>query len=134
MKEIKVLKANKEHKKFIIYANNIINNVNDTEQTNGLEQNIDRDYFCNNPKFQCLVAEVDDKPVGMILYSYFYWANDGEVLWISQMFVEEKYRKYGVFFKLIEKLREKIDKYEKENDIQITKLNNGEFIEIEYNK
>ena len=29
----------------------------------------------------------------MILYSYFYWANDGEVLWISQMFVEEKYRK-----------------------------------------
>ena len=32
------------------------------------------------------------------------------------------------------KLREKIDKYEKENDIQITKLNNGEFIEIEYNK
>ena len=42
----------------------------------------------------------------MILYSYFYWANDGEVLWISQMFVEEEYRKYGVFFKLIEKLRE----------------------------
>lgn len=38
MKEIKVLKANKEHKKFIIYANNRINNVNDTEQTNGLEQ------------------------------------------------------------------------------------------------
>lgn len=30
MNEIKVLKANKEHKKFIIHANNIINNVNDT--------------------------------------------------------------------------------------------------------
>ncbi len=44
-------------------------------------------------------------PVGMILYSEFYWANDGEVLWISQMFVEEKYRKYGVFFKLISALR-----------------------------
>ena len=41
----------------------------------------------------------------MILYSYFYWANDGQVLWISQMFIEEKYRKYGVFFKLIEKLK-----------------------------
>ena len=134
MKKMKVLKATKEHKKFIIHANNVINNVNDTEQTNRLEQNIDKDYFCDNPKFQCLVAEIDDKPVGMILYSYFYWANDGEVLWISQMFVEEEYRKYGVFFKLIEKLREKIYKYEKENDIQITKLNNGEFIEIEYNK
>ena len=106
MKYIMVLKANKEHKEFIIHANNVINNVNDTEQTNGLERNIDKDYFCDNPKFHCLVAEIDNKPVGMILYSYFYWANDGEVLWISQMFVEEEYRKYGVFFKLIEKLRE----------------------------
>ncbi len=106
MEKIKVLKANKEHKEFIIHANKVINNVNDTEQTNGLELNIDNDYFCNNPKFQCLIAEFENKPVGMILYSYFYWANDGEVLWISQMYVEEEYRKYGVFFKLIEKLRE----------------------------
>lgn len=106
MKVIKVLKANKKHKEFIIHANNVINNVNYTEQTNGLEKNIDKDYFCDNPKFNCLIAEIDNKPVGMILYSYFYWANDGEVLWISQMYVEEEYRKYGVFFKLIEKLRD----------------------------
>lgn len=106
MGKIKVLKANKEHKEFIIHANKVINNVNVTEQTNGLELNIEKDYFCDSPKFQCLIAEVDNKPVGMILYSYFYWANDGEVLWISQMFVEEEYRKQGVFFKLIEKLRE----------------------------
>ena len=106
MSKIKVLKANKDHKEFIIHANKVINNVNDTEQTNGLELNIDKDYFCDNPKFHCLVAEIDNKPVGMILYSYFYWANDGEILWISQMFVEEEYRKYGIFFKLIEKLRE----------------------------
>lgn len=106
MKEIQVLKANENHKEFIIYANRVIDSVNDTEQTNGLEQNIDKDYFGDKPKFKCLVAEVDNKPVGMILYSYFYWASDGEVLWISQMFVEEEYRKYGVFFKLIERLRE----------------------------
>ena len=106
MKEIRVLKATKKHKEFIIHANDIINNVNDTEKTNILEKNIDKDYFCDKPKFQCLVAEIDNNPVGMILYSYFYWANDGQVLWISQMFVEEEYRKYGVFFKLIEKLKE----------------------------
>ena len=29
-----------------------------------------------------------------------------QVLWISQMFIEPKYRKYGIFFKLISKLRE----------------------------
>lgn len=120
MKEVIVLKANKKHKEFIIHANNIINNVNDTEQTNSLEENIDKDYFCDNPKFHCLVAEIDNKPVGMILYSYFYWANDGEVLWISQMFVEEEYRKYGVFFKLIEKLREE------NKDIQIVSCATGD--------
>ena len=106
MNNIEIMRADKRHKAFVVYANNVINNVNDTEQTNGLEQNIDKDYFCDNPKFHCLVAELDNRPVGMILYSYFYWANDGEVLWISQMFVEEEYRKYGVFFKLIEKLKE----------------------------
>ena len=42
----------------------------------------------------------------MILYSYFYWASDGEVLWISQMYIEPEYRKQGIFFKLISKLRE----------------------------
>ena len=35
-----------------------------------------------------------------------YWASDGEVLWISQMYIEPEYRKRGVFFKIISKLRE----------------------------
>lgn len=104
--EIKVVQAKKEHKDFLIYANKVIDNVNNMEETKGLELNIDKDYFCDNPKFQCLVAEADGKPVGMILYSYFYWASDGNVLWISQMFIEPEYRKFGIFFKLISKLRE----------------------------
>lgn len=120
MINIKLMHANKSHKDFIIHANKVINNVNDTEQTNELEINIEKDYFCNKPKFHCLIAEIDNKPVGMILYSYFYWANDGEVLWISQMFIEEEYRKYGVFFKLIEKLK-------KENkDVKIVSCATGE--------
>jgi len=106
MTEITVLKANKLHKDFIIYSNKVINNVNNTSQTNGLEANIEKDYFCDSPKFNCLVAEIDEKPVWIILYSKFYWANDGEVLWISQMYVEQEYRKYGVFFKLINKLKQ----------------------------
>lgn len=106
MSNTNVINAIQKHKEFIIHANKVINNVNETEQTNGLEQNIDEDLFGSNPKFRCLVAEIDGIPVGMILYSYFYWANDGEVLWISQMFVEKKYRKNGVFFAIIRKLRE----------------------------
>ena len=105
MRDILLLHALPKHKDFILYANRCINNVNDTEQTEGLAKNIDKDLFCDKPKFECLIAEHDGIPVGMILYSYFYWANDGEVLWISQMFVEEKYRSKGIFFKLIEELR-----------------------------
>ena len=118
--KIDIVKAKLEHKDFIIYANDVINNVNNTFQTNRLSQCIDKDYFSDNPKFSCLIAELDGKPVGMILYSKFYWANDGEVLWISQMFVEEKYRKYGIFFRLIKALKE-------ENlDIQIVSCATGE--------
>ena len=51
MSDIKVLHANKAHKEFIIHANRIINNTNETEQTKGLELNIDKDYFCDRPKF-----------------------------------------------------------------------------------
>ena len=104
--EIKVVHAKKEHKDFLIYANKVIDNINNMEETKGLELNIDKDYFFYFFKFQCLVAEADGKPVGMILYSYFYWASDGNILWISQMFIEPEYRKQGIFFKLISKLRE----------------------------
>ena len=106
MIKIQVKKANRKHREFLIHANNIINSINNTQEVNEFSNNLDKDYFCDTPKFHCLVAEIDNKPVGMILYSYFYWANDGQVLWISQMFIEEEYRKYGVFFKLIKKLKE----------------------------
>lgn len=104
--EVKISRGEKCHKDFLIYANNVINDVNSTYQTNKFAQNLDKDYFIDNPKFECIVASINEVPCGMILYSKFYWANDGEVLWISQMFVEKEYRKYGVFFKLINALKE----------------------------
>lgn len=104
--KIVVIPANQNHKAFMIHANNQINQVNKTQGTNYLQENIDQDLFSSRPKFHCLVAQYEGIPVGMILYSYFYWANDGEVLWISQMFVEEAYRKKGIFFALIQKLKE----------------------------
>lgn len=51
MNNIKIIHANKNHKKFLIYANKVIDNVNNMEETNGLELNIDKDCFCDNPKF-----------------------------------------------------------------------------------
>lgn len=120
MSNIIILRAQRKHKDFIIKANRVINSVNETYQTNDLENNIEKDYFCDNPKFECLVAEYEGKPVGMILYSKFYWANDGEVLWISQMYVEKEYRNKGIFFELIKSLKN-INK-----DIKIVSCATGE--------
>ena len=120
MSNIIILKVQRKHKDFIIKANRVINSVNETVQTNYLENNIEKDYFCDNPKFECLVAEYEGKPVGMILYSKFYWANDGEVLWISQMYVEKEYRNTGIFFELIKSLKN-INK-----DIKIVSCATGE--------
>lgn len=117
--KIEIMHANKSHKDFLIHANKVIDEVNNMEQYTEFEKHIDADYYCDNPKFKCLVAEVDRKPVGMILYSYFYWASDGQVLWISQMYIEEEYRKYGIFFKLIKKLREE------NKNIQIASFGTG---------
>lgn len=103
---IEIMHANKKHRDFLIKANKIIDEVNNMEQYTEFEKHIDADYYCDNPKFKCLVAEAEGEPVGMILYSYFYWASDGQVLWISQMYIKEEYRKYGIFFKLIKRLRE----------------------------
>lgn len=47
MSNINIVHANKNHKEFIIHANNVINNVNDTKQTNGLEANIEKIRFKN---------------------------------------------------------------------------------------
>lgn len=106
MEDVKIMYAIQKHKEFIIRANKIINHVNETDGTNYLEKNIDHDLFGEKPLFKCIIAEINNKPVGLVLYSYFYWANDGEVLWISQMYIEEEYRKSGVFFKLINYLKE----------------------------
>ncbi len=120
MEKVVVVRAGRKHKDFIIKANKVINSINETNQTNELENNFEKDYFCDVPKFECLVAEYAGIPVGMILYSKFYWANDGEVLWISQMYVEKEYRKKGVFFKLIQFLKEM------NQDIKIVSCATGE--------
>ena len=117
--DIKIIHANRAHRDFLIEANKIIDEINNMEQYTEFEKNIDKDYYCNNPKFECLVAEVDNIPVGLLLYSYFDWSSDGQVLWISQMYIKEEYRKYGIFFKLIKKLREE------NKDIKIASFGTG---------
>ena len=105
--EIKVVNAKREHKEYLLKANAEINEVNEVSHESEFSKNLDKDYFVLNPKFRCLVALADQKPVGMILYSKMYWADDGEVLWVSQAHVEKEYRKYGVFPLLVKALKDR---------------------------
>ena len=106
MVRVMVKHALRKHKDFIITASKRVNEINHIPQTNNLEENIERDYYGYAPKFECLIAEVSDEPVGMAIYSKCYWANEGEALWISQIYVDKKYRKYGIFMKIIKKIKE----------------------------
>ena len=103
--KIKIVNAKKEHKEYLLKANAEINEVNEVNHESGFAKNLDKDYFISKPKFKCLVALIEEKPVGMLLYSKMYWADDGVVLWISQSHVDKEYRKQGVFSKLIETLK-----------------------------
>ena len=104
---IKIIKAKPEHKNYLLKANAEINNVNEVVHESSFSKNLDNDLFCKNPKFKCLIAVKDKLPIGMILYSKMYWADDGEVIWLSQAHVEKEYRRQGVYSKLIKELKKR---------------------------
>jgi len=105
MNKISIIKATKKHREFLIKSNSIIHEISEQDCGSEFAKRIDVDYFCKTPKFYCLIAEYNNIPVGTILYSKMYWADDGEVLWVSQMFVEKEYRKHGVAIELYKALK-----------------------------
>lgn len=106
MKGLKIVKATQKHRDFLIKSNLIIHEISEQSYESEFAKRFDEDYFCKEPKFFCLVAEFDNVPVGMILYSKMYWADDGQVLWVSQMYVEKEFRKYGIASQLYQALKD----------------------------
>ena len=41
---------------------------------------------------------MDGAAVGMAMYSFAYFANEGRVMWLSQVYVRQSARKHGVAF------------------------------------
>ena len=66
------------------------------------EESIIRDGFGEKPGFECLIADVNEKAVGFVLFfqNYSTWeARSG--IYVEDLFVEEKYRNFGVGEKLL---------------------------------
>ena len=97
--------AKQQDKAFIIEANkqiNILSGLNDST----LESRIDKDLF-EDKVCQSIIAETDGNVVGMILYSYVYWANCGKGIYLSQAYVKSEYRGQGIYKQLLAELEQK---------------------------
>ena len=98
--------AELKDKEFILNANkeiNILSGLNDST----FEKRIDKDLF-EDKICKSIIAEIDGKTAGMILYSYVYWANCGKGIYLSQAYVKSEYRGQGIYKRLIKEL-EKIE-------------------------
>lgn len=89
-----VRRATIEDKKFIIKANNEINKITDNKTSNYLQKNFESDLQNNDTIF--LIIEESGKEIAMCIYSYTYWATHGKGVYISNIYVEKKYRKMGI--------------------------------------
>ncbi|MCL2473567.1 MAG: GNAT family N-acetyltransferase [Alphaproteobacteria bacterium] len=93
--------------KFILQANRDINAHSHLGEMDLQNQNrLKQDLFGENPKCWAVIAEIDNKPVGMALYSTTYWTNNGQIMWVSQIYTSPEYRHQGIATELNEKLCE----------------------------
>lgn len=76
---------------FILKANFAINEKSSQENVD-IKKRMGDDLFSDTPKAHAMIAEFEDKLVGVVLYSTCYFANEGEIMWVSQMYVEPEYR------------------------------------------
>lgn len=94
--------AELKDKEFILNANKEINVLSDLNDST-FEKRIDKDLF-ENKICKSIIAEIDGNAVGMVLYSYVYWANCGNGIYLSQAYVKSEYRGQGIYKKLLREL------------------------------
>lgn len=99
--------AELKDKDFIINAHEEINNLSGLNDSS-FKKRIDKDLF-KDKIFKSIIAEINGNIVGMILYSYVYWANCGRGIYLSQAYVKSEYRGKGIYKQLIKELEKKED-------------------------
>lgn len=97
--------AELKDKDFILKANeeiNVLSNLKDS--TFGIR--IEKDVF-QNKICKVIIAEDNESIAGFVLYSYVYWANCGKGIYLSQAYVQNEYRKKGIFKMLLQEIEER---------------------------
>lgn len=97
--DFNIRKASETDKDFIVYANKEIDEESCIENSI-LKENIEKDLF-QNERCVCLIVDAGEKRAGMALFSKVYWADRGEGVYISQIYVQPEFRKQGVMKRLL---------------------------------
>ena len=91
---------------FIIEANAKISEASDPDNVAvGLRERVLSDILSDNPKAFVLIMEADGAQIGMALYAFAYFANEGRIMWLSQIYVREENRKFGAAMRLMNALK-----------------------------
>ena len=99
--EIIIKRAKQEDLDFILHANKEIDKASFIK-ISALVYNIQSDIF-DKRKAVCLIAKKNGERAGMIMFSKVYWADRGEGIYVSQVFVEDKFRGQKIMKKLFKK-------------------------------
>lgn len=89
-------------REFILNANreiNALSGLNDSTFEKRIDQDLFQDKICKS-----IIAEINGNVVGLILYSYVYWANCGNGVYLSQAYVKKEYRGQGIYKQLLKEL------------------------------
>ncbi len=76
-----------EDRDFILNANreiNVLSGLKDSTFENRIDNDLFKSKICKS-----IIAEIDGCIVGLLLYSYVYWANCGKGIYLSQAYVKK---------------------------------------------
>jgi len=107
MEKMIIRPMNKTDINFVVSA---VHGVHEASKQTGeiidLNNRLRADILSEQPKAHVAIAEIAGQSVGMTLYSTVYFADEGEIMWQSQLFVMPEYRGKGVADRLIDYLKE----------------------------
>ena len=92
------------------------------EQVKTTVADLEQDAFGENPLFQVLVAEKEGELAGMVFYYYGYSTWKGKMLYIDDIVVTERFRRFGVGQALFDYMRDEARR-ESVNQIRFHVLN-----------
>ena len=92
---------------FVIAANKKVHESStQTDEIIEFKKRLVNDILSDQPKAYVAIATIDEKPVGMALYSTVYFADEGQIMWLSNIFVKEEFRNMKVAKAVMKYLQE----------------------------